>query len=100
MKSNILSIGQLMERGYKIFSNERSLNLKDKTGRMMASVEMAPNRMFKLNLNFVQERCMKVSLKNKNELWHLKFGHLGYAGLKEALRKQSMIGLPSLDFEK
>jgi transposase InsO family protein len=61
---------------------------------------MAPNRMFKLDLNSVHERCLKVSLENKNELWHLRFGHLGYAGLKEALRKQSMIGLPSLEFEK
>jgi GAG-pre-integrase domain len=56
--------------------------------------------MFKLDLNFVQERCLKVSLKNKNELWHLRFGHLGYAGLKEVMRKQSVTGLPSLEFEK
>jgi transposase InsO family protein len=100
MKSNILSIGQLMEKRYKIFSNGRSLNLEDKTSRMVASVKMAPNRMFKLDLNSVQDRCLKVSLKNKNELWHLRFGHLGYVGLKEAVRKQSVIGLSSLEFEK
>jgi hypothetical protein len=35
---------------------------------MMESVEIAPNRMFKLDLNSVQERYLKVSLKNKNEL--------------------------------
>jgi Integrase core domain/GAG-pre-integrase domain len=100
MKSNILSIGQLMKKRYKIFSNGRSMNLKDKTGRMVASVEMVPNRMFKLDLNSVQERCLKVSLENNNELWHLRFRHFGYAGLKEAVRKQSVIGLPSLEFEK
>jgi hypothetical protein len=74
--------------------------LEDKTGRMVASVEMTPNKMFKLDLNFVQERCLKVSLKNKNELWHLWFGHLDYAGLKEVMKKQSVIGLPSLKFKK
>jgi hypothetical protein len=68
MKSNILSIGQLMEKGYKIFSNGRYLNLEDKTGRMVVSVEMTPNRMFKLDLHSIQERCLKVSLENKNEL--------------------------------
>jgi GAG-pre-integrase domain len=76
------------------------LNLEDKTGIMVVSVEMVLDRMFKLDLNFVQERCLKVSLKNKNELWHLRFGHLGYAGLKEVVRKQSVTGLPSLEFEK
>jgi GAG-pre-integrase domain len=100
MKNNIPSIGQLMEKGYKVFLNERSLNLEDKIGRMMASVEMTSNRMFKLDLNSVQERCLKVSLENKKELWHLRFGHLGYAGQKEVVRKQSVKGLPSLEFEK
>jgi hypothetical protein len=100
MNSNILSIGQLMEKGYKIFSNVRSLNLEDKTGRMVVSVEIVPNKMFKLDLNSVQERCLKVSLENNNDLWHLRFGHLDYAGLKEAVRKQSVIGLPNLEFEK
>jgi hypothetical protein len=76
-----------MEKWYKIFSNGRSLNLEDKTGRMMASVEITPNRIFKLDLNSVQDKCLKVSLENKNELWHLRFGHLSYVGLKEAVRK-------------
>jgi hypothetical protein len=49
----------------QVFSNERSLNLEHKTDRIVASVEMAPNRMFKLDLNSVQERCLKVSLENK-----------------------------------
>jgi hypothetical protein len=75
VKSNIPSIGQLMEN---VISNGRSLNLEDKNGKMVASVEMAPNRIFKLDLNSIQVRCLKVSLENKNELWHLMFGHLGY----------------------
>jgi GAG-pre-integrase domain len=100
LEMNILSIGQLMEKGYKIFSNVRSLNLEDKTDKMVASVEMASNKMFKMNLNSVQERCLKVSMENKNELWHLRFGNLDYAGLKEMVRKQSVIGLSSLEFEK
>jgi hypothetical protein len=68
MKSNVLSIGQLMKKEYKIFSNKRSLNIEDKTDIIVASVEMMSNKMFKLNLNSIQERCLKVDLKNKNEL--------------------------------
>jgi hypothetical protein len=68
MKSNVLNIGQLMKKEYKIFSNKRSLNIEDKTDIIVASVEMMSNKMFKLNLNSIQERCLKVDLKNKNEL--------------------------------
>jgi hypothetical protein len=82
MKSNVLNIGQLMKKEYKIFSNKRSLNIEDKTDIIVASVEMMSNKMFKLNLNSIQERCLKVDLKNKNELWYLKFGHVNYVGLK------------------
>jgi hypothetical protein len=54
---------------------------------MVATVKIALNKMFKLDLNSVQERCMRVSLENKNELWHHRFDHLGYVGLKEMVRK-------------
>jgi hypothetical protein len=65
MKNNIMSIGQLMEKEYKVFSNGRSLNLEDKTDIMVTSVEMTPNRMFKLDLNFIQERCLKVRTQDR-----------------------------------
>jgi hypothetical protein len=50
IKSNILSAGQLMKKGFKIFMKKRTLHLKDSRGRAIARVEMGENRMFKLNL--------------------------------------------------
>jgi hypothetical protein len=50
IKSNILSVGQLLEKGFKIFMKKRTLHLKDSRGRAIARVEMRENRMFKLNL--------------------------------------------------
>ena len=50
LKSNILSMGQLFEKGYSIFMKDRFFYLKDKNGRVLANMEMAKNRMFKLNL--------------------------------------------------
>jgi hypothetical protein len=82
MKSNILSISQLMKKGYKIFSNRRSLNLEDKIDILVISVEMTSNEIFKLDLNTIQERSLKLSRENKNELCHLR-----YAGLKETVKK-------------
>ena len=43
-------MGRLLEKGFSIFMKDRMLHLKNKSGRMLAHVEMTNNRMFKLNL--------------------------------------------------
>jgi aspartyl/asparaginyl-tRNA synthetase len=50
IKSNILSVGQLMEKGFEIFTKKRTLHLKDSRRRAIARVEMRKNKFFKLNL--------------------------------------------------
>jgi hypothetical protein len=50
IKRNILSVGQLMEKGFEIFMKKKNLHLKDNRERAIARVEMGENRMFKLNL--------------------------------------------------
>ncbi|KAI5424780.1 hypothetical protein KIW84_030821 [Lathyrus oleraceus] len=82
LKTNILSLGQLTEKGYSILMKERILHLKDKLGHLIARVEMERNRMYKLNLINVREKCLQVNVEDKASLWHLRFGHLHHAGLK------------------
>jgi hypothetical protein len=53
LKTNILSMWQLMEKGYSVLMKDRVLHLKDKKGRLVARVEMGRNRMYKLNLRSV-----------------------------------------------
>ncbi|KAJ3692026.1 hypothetical protein LUZ60_012376 [Juncus effusus] len=98
LKSNILSMGQLMEKGYSVFMKNRVLQLKDNQGRLVARVEMAKNRMYKLNLRNVQEKCLQVDMEDKSTLWHLRFGHLHYGGLKELAKKNMVHGLPDMDY--
>ncbi|KAI5385820.1 hypothetical protein KIW84_072432 [Lathyrus oleraceus] len=84
LKTNVLSLGQLTEKGYSILMKERILHLKDKLGHLIARVEMEINRMYKLNLINVREKCLQVNVEDKASLWHLRFGHLHHAGLKRA----------------
>ena len=69
LKSNILSMGQLMEKGYSVLMKDRVLYLKD--------------RMYKLDLKIVQERCLKLDVKDEAMMWHFRFGHLHFGGLAE-----------------
>jgi hypothetical protein len=64
MKSNILSLDQLLERGYTIFMKERTLYLRDQDNRLLAQLEMTKNRIFKLNLVNVQTRCLKACIED------------------------------------
>ena len=53
LKTNILSMGQLTEKGYSIFLKDQLLHLKDKKERLVAQVEIGRNRMYKLNLRSI-----------------------------------------------
>ncbi|KAI5394439.1 hypothetical protein KIW84_061205 [Lathyrus oleraceus] len=68
LKTNILSLGQLTEKGYSILMKERILHLKDKLGHLIARVEMERNRMYKLNLINVREKCLQWDWNSSTEV--------------------------------
>jgi transposase InsO family protein len=78
---------------------KRTLHMKDSRGRAIARVEMGEERMFKLNLQRIEEKCLKINKEDEAWLWHMRFGHLGYSGLRDLVKKQSVEGLPNLDFD-
>jgi hypothetical protein len=50
VKSNILSLGQLLEKGYEIKMKDRTLTLLDAKEYMIAKVVMTKNKMFLPNI--------------------------------------------------
>ena len=88
LKSNILSMGQLMEKGYSVLMKDRVLYLKDKSDRLIVQVEMKKNRMYKLDLKIVQVRCLKLDMKDEDMMWHFRFGHLHLGVLAELVKRR------------
>ncbi|KAL4289934.1 hypothetical protein GQ457_14G000710 [Hibiscus cannabinus] len=41
----------------------------------------------------------EIDVEDKALLWHLRFGHLYYGGLKELAKKNMVHGLPDMDYE-
>ena len=96
MKSNILSIGQLLEKGYDIHMKNRSLFIRNDQRNLIAQVPMTNNRMFLLNIQNDVAKCLKACYKDNAWLWHLRFGHLNFGGLKLLSEKEMVKGLPSI----
>ncbi|KAL2327051.1 hypothetical protein Fmac_020478 [Flemingia macrophylla] len=100
LKSNILSMRQIIEKGYSVLMKDRELQLRDKLGRLIAQVEMKKNRMYKLELKIVQDKCMQLDMEDEAMKWHLRFGHLHFGGLTELVKKEMVLGLPKMDSKR
>lgn len=97
MKNNILSLGQLLEKGYDIHLKEHSLFLRDCRHNLIAKVPMSKNRMFLLNIQNDVAKCLKACYTDSSWLWHLRFGHLNFDGLERLAKKEMVRGLPSIN---
>ncbi|XP_040934519.1 uncharacterized protein [Gossypium hirsutum] len=97
LKSNIISLEQLLEKGYEVHIKDSMLTLKNKSGELIAQVDMTRNRLFTIDIESGEVKCMKNAIKDESWLWHLRFGYLGFSGLK-LLSKENMVNrLPKIN---
>ena len=97
MKSNILSIGQLLQKGYIIHMENMLLTLRNARRKLIARVRMSKNRMFPLNLNTKIGSCNIGVMEDESWKWHLRFGHLNFNGLKLLSSGGMVRGLPQIE---
>eukprot|EP00253_Pinus_taeda_P013378 PITA_13378 len=109
MRCNLLSIGQLVHKGYNVFFKNDVCTIMDITPnkRCIAEVKMTRNRMFPLRIRAdlknkeviaaVTQEAFQSVPKDENWLWHLRFGHLNFGGLNLLSRKGMVRGLPLIE---
>ncbi|PKU61942.1 hypothetical protein MA16_Dca023139 [Dendrobium catenatum] len=77
MKSNILSFGQLLEKGFDIHMKDKKLTIKNNSNELIAQVEMTRNRMFIFNIKNGMMKCLKTCERSimtlAYEAWAFKF---------------------------
>ncbi|GJV20712.1 retrovirus-related pol polyprotein from transposon TNT 1-94 [Tanacetum coccineum] len=97
LKSNILSVGQLLEKNYDIHFKDRSATIRNQEGKLIAKVPMTKNRMFILNIQHDEAKCLKSCLEDHSWLWHMRYGHLNFGDLKFLSSKGMVKGLDQID---
>ncbi|XP_050915066.1 uncharacterized protein LOC127130025 [Lathyrus oleraceus] len=83
IKYNLLSIGQLLERGYKIRLEDKILRVLDSNGVLILKALMAANRTFKVELKVMEHRCLATATSRDEWLWHYRLGHLNFRDLRK-----------------
>ncbi|KAB2626152.1 hypothetical protein D8674_017812 [Pyrus ussuriensis x Pyrus communis] len=100
LKNNLLSIGQLQERGLTILIQEGVCKIYHPTKGLIIQTEMSRNRMFILraqtlvSTNVQPARCLHTSTQDLPYLWHRRYGHLTHKGLRILQQKKMVRGLP------
>jgi hypothetical protein len=67
MKSNLLSVGQLLEKDYRVVIEEKVMKIFYSSGRSILKVQMSSNITFKIELDIMEHKCLATAV-NRDEL--------------------------------
>ncbi|XP_019438895.1 PREDICTED: uncharacterized protein LOC109344586 [Lupinus angustifolius] len=59
MKNNIISLGQLLEKDYKMRMDDRVLKIFNNEGRLILKAPLSINKTFKIRIHLSDHKCMK-----------------------------------------
>ncbi|GAU40816.1 hypothetical protein TSUD_398000 [Trifolium subterraneum] len=97
MKCNLMSVGQLLEKGFKAVFEGETLKLFDSRQRLILKTAQSQNRTFKTQVKTIEVECLATSTEDKDsDLWHKRYGHLNFKSLSMLNSKNMVLGLPSV----
>ena len=98
LKNNLLSIGQLQEKGLAIMIHDGLCKIYHPGKGLIIQTAMSTNRMFTLLTNKQEKKevCFQASSQELYHLWHRRYGHLSHKGLNILKTKNMVRGLPHL----
>ncbi|KAG8486018.1 hypothetical protein CXB51_019401 [Gossypium anomalum] len=76
---NLLSVGQLVEKGYSLFFRSGSCVIEDSLGQEVVIVPMA-DKCFMLDVSQIERRAY-LSQSDSAGLWHKRLGHANFRSL-------------------
>lgn len=98
IKNNLLSIGQVHEKGLVVLIQNGKCRVYHPKRGLIMDTNMSGNRMFFLVTAIVPRTFTYFQIMSENEsyLWHCRFGHLSYKDLRILSSKKMVNGLPFL----
>ena len=94
LRSNIVSLGQLDERGCQVLIDGGVLRLRDRERKLLTKVKRGRNRLYTLVLRIARPLCLAARCDDAVWRWHARFGHLSFDALAMMARQGMVRGLP------
>ena len=89
LTQNLLSVGQLIQKGFSNYFDDENCKIIDKTNNhTMAITEMSKNKGFPLIMPLDENIALKTENSDLSNLWHLIYGHLKYKRAEFAQAKE------------
>ncbi|CAJ2672444.1 unnamed protein product [Trifolium pratense] len=98
LKNNLISIGQLIEKGVSVLIQNGECRCYHSKEGLFLQTKMSANRMFVFHATPMSQvsSCFKTVSEDETHLWHCRYGHLNYNGLKTLQSKKMVTGLPEI----
>lgn len=103
LKNNLLSVGQLQQKGLRITIEDNTCEIWHKEQqRVIMHSSMSTNRMFVIFAVVVEKKkemkakCLQTTVEKMESMWHKRYGHLSHKGLQMLGEKEMVIGLPQI----
>ena len=100
MKNNLLSLGQLLEKGYSMQMEDSQMKICDSKRRLILKASLLRNKTFKIGIQIAEFQCLAASISDESWMWHHRFGHLNFRSLSELKSKKMVHGLPQIEIPK
>jgi hypothetical protein len=97
LTTNIISVGQLDEVGFKVLIEEGMMQVFDEERRLLAKVHRGPSRLYVLEVTIARPMCWAAYAKEDAWLWHARFGHVNFGALRKMGREELVRGMSLLD---
>jgi transposase InsO family protein len=97
-KSNLLSLGRWIAKGGDFLG--RKLALISKKGDVIANGTLTPNNLIKFHFRYAKHTSYSMlysypsvtQLEKSWDVWHRRFGHIGYSGLRKTFDMDLVTG--------
>lgn len=97
MKSNLISMGQLLEKGFDLHMTKGHLEVFDPHQRKILRTRMSKNRTFQVKVTAMDSQCLATEVESDGSwLWHQRFRHLNFKDLSLLNSKRMVHGLPQM----
>jgi len=98
MQCNLLSVGQLIQKGYSVTMKDNYLKLFDKNQRLVLKTPLANNRTFQTIMKVMELNCLSAMVKYEDSwFWHYRFDHINFRGLNRLVDKEMILGVPKIE---